>query len=47
MQIVYYRDDFYDGEGSSVPEWTNDKERVGGGALMAGGIHWIRSLRVL
>lgn len=42
--IICYSDDFYDG---SVPQWKFDINKVGGGIVMDGAIHWIRPLRLL
>uniref|UniRef100_A0A1X7VJS5 Gfo/Idh/MocA-like oxidoreductase N-terminal domain-containing protein n=1 Tax=Amphimedon queenslandica TaxID=400682 RepID=A0A1X7VJS5_AMPQE len=30
-----------------VPDWIYDPEKNGGGAVMAGGVHWIRPLRLM
>ena len=36
--------DFHNGK---MPEWKLNPDQVGGGTLMDGLIHWIRSLRIL
>ena len=42
--LLLYSDDFYDG---SIPQWKFDVNKVGGGIVMDGAIHWIRPLRLL
>lgn len=42
--IINCRDDF---DFCEVPDWIYDPEKNGGGAVMAGGVHWIRPLRLM
>ena len=44
VQSINRGGDFHNGK---MPEWKLNPEQVGGGTLMDGLIHWIRSLRIL
>jgi predicted dehydrogenase len=37
----------YPHEDGSVPDWYLSAKQIGGGIVIAGGVHWIRSLRLL